>query len=63
MIPIEAITDDTVRIDQTRRHVEDAPRYDPQLERERYWSDVYAYYGYAPYWGPGYVYPARPYYP
>ncbi len=69
MIPIDAvtrITDDTVHIDQTREHVAGAPRYDPDLvedvaRADPYWTSTYGYYGYAPYWAPGYVYPPYPY--
>jgi sporulation protein YlmC with PRC-barrel domain len=67
LIPVDAIAridQDTVRIDQTRERVADAPRYQPDLvEEPDYWSDLYGYYGYAPYWGPGYVYPLYAYYP
>ena len=66
MIPIDAITritDEAVYTDQTREHVASAPRYDPALVRETYWEDVYGYYGYSPYWAPGYVYPPYLAYP
>ena len=66
LIPVDAIagiTSETVQIDQSRQRVAGAPRYDPDLMDERYLTDVYGYYGYAPYWGPGYVYPPFPYYP
>ena len=66
LIPVDAITrisDDTVHVDQTREQVAGAPRYDPALAREQDWSETYNYYGYTPFWGAGYVYPAYPYYP
>lgn len=66
MIPVDAITritSDDVHIDRTREHVAGSPPYDPDLTREEYWNDVYGYYGYAPYWGTGYIYPAYPFYP
>jgi len=66
LIPVDAITsaqEDEVRIDQTRNHVAGAPQYAPELVDTRYLTDVYDYYGYAPYWGAGYVYPPYPYYP
>ena len=66
MIPIDAITRvtaDTVHVDQTRERMVGAPRYDPALVRDTYWEDVYGYYGYSPYWAPGYVYPPYPTYP
>ncbi|MFE5603385.1 PRC-barrel domain-containing protein [Streptomyces coelicoflavus] len=64
-IPVEAvshITDDQVFIDQFRERVSKAPVYDPDLTDEpQYYSNVYGYYGYAPFWGPGYVYPTFPF--
>jgi sporulation protein YlmC with PRC-barrel domain len=65
MIPVDAITridDDHVYIDQTREKVAGAPRYDPDLMNDAYWGDVYGYYGYGPYWAPGYAYPPYPRY-
>jgi sporulation protein YlmC with PRC-barrel domain len=70
MIPIDAVTriaDDTVHIDQVREHIAGAPRYDPDLVNDTtwtdpYWATTYGYYGYAPYWTPGYIYPPYPYY-
>ena len=69
MIPVDAIssvTDDAVTIDRGGEHLHGAPRYDPALVKEpdeRYWSNVYGYYGMAPFWGPGYMYPEYPHYP
>jgi sporulation protein YlmC with PRC-barrel domain len=69
MIPVDAIssvTDDAVTIDRGGEHLHVAPRYDPALVKEpdeRYWSNVYGYYGMAPFWGPGYMYPEYPHYP
>jgi len=64
-IPVEAIkdvTDDEVRIDQSGAQVADAPRYDPELlDENEYYSNLYGYYGYPPYWTAGYTYPGRPY--
>jgi sporulation protein YlmC with PRC-barrel domain len=70
MIPIDAvtrITDDTVQINQDRERVADAPRYDPSLVKDAtwadpYWTTNYGYYGYGPFWAPGYAYPPYPYY-
>jgi sporulation protein YlmC with PRC-barrel domain len=65
LIPIDAVvrvTPDEVRIDQTRQHLIGAPVYDPNLTYRRdYYNDIYNFYGYAPYWAPGYVYPPYPY--
>jgi len=71
LIPVDAITritDDEVCVNQTRQHIAGTPRYDPTLIHEdvgegSYYGDVYKHYGYAPYWGSGYVYPGYPYYP
>jgi sporulation protein YlmC with PRC-barrel domain len=66
LIPVDAVTrvtPDAVRVDQTRERVTAGPRYDPDVVREPDWSSVYGYYGYPPYWGPGYVYPPYPFYP
>lgn len=65
-VPIDAITDigaDAVHIDRSREHVARAPVYDPEIgERRDYYEGLYDYYGYAPFWGPGYAYPAYPYF-
>jgi sporulation protein YlmC with PRC-barrel domain len=68
LVPVNAITridDQHVHIDQTRQRVMGAPEYNPTLEEKDdndYWSGLYGYYGYTPYWGPGYTYPPYPYY-
>lgn len=66
LVPVDAITrvrDDTVFVDQTREHVAGGPHYDPDLADQDYYGNIYGYYGYAPYWGAGYIYPGFPYYP
>ncbi len=66
MIPVDAIvriTDEAVQIDQERERVAGAPHYDPTITRDTYLEELYGYYGYGPYWAPGYVYPAYPFYP
>jgi hypothetical protein len=67
LLPVDAITRitaDELGVDQTRDHNAGAPKYDPNLVYERdYYGGLYGYYGYNPYWGPGYVYPGYPYYP
>ena len=48
---VQQVTQDEVRIDQSRTDVADAPQYNPDLvEQEKFYSDVYRYYGYVPYW-------------
>lgn len=67
LIPVEAVTRidaEHVHIDQTREHVAGSPAYDPDLAYDvDYYGGLYGYYGYTPYWAPGYVYPSYPYYP
>jgi len=66
MIPVDAIsriTDEAVHVDLERERVAGAPHYDPTITRDTYWEEVYGYYGYGPYWSPGYTYPAYPFYP
>jgi sporulation protein YlmC with PRC-barrel domain len=57
-VPVEAITGvgEEIHIDRSRGQVAGAPRYDPQLTDEiDYYGEVYGYYGFAPFWTPGYV--------
>jgi sporulation protein YlmC with PRC-barrel domain len=65
LLPVEAvtaITDDEVRINQTRTKVVGSPHYDPKLVEQTLLSDVYGHYGYrTPFWRSGYVYPRYPY--
>ena len=57
---VQQVTVDRIRIDRSRTEVADGPRYDPgQVDDEAFFADVYSYYGYLPYWTPGYVSPAR----
>lgn len=64
-IPVDAVTatsDETVNVDTTVAHIKSAPVYDPDIIKSQpYANDVYAYYGFAPYWGAGYIYPPYPY--
>ncbi|MGQ0571049.1 MAG: PRC-barrel domain-containing protein [Armatimonadota bacterium] len=66
MIPVDAIKridEGTVHIDQTRERLAKAPKYAPDLVmKQTHWNDLYGYYGYAPFWGPGYIYPPYPFY-
>ena len=67
LLPVDAVTQitaDRVVVDQTRERVAKAPTYDPELTYDReYYGGLYGYYGYGPYWAPGYVYPTYPLYP
>ncbi|GAB3764569.1 PRC-barrel domain-containing protein [Microlunatus parietis] len=66
LIPVEAIVevgDGRVKIDQDREQVAGAPVYDPDLvpaPQPDYYEGVYGYYGYAPFWTPGYTYQGYP---
>lgn len=68
-IPVDAVrsiseSDADVLIGPSRDEVAGAPDYDPDLaEAGSYYEGVYGYYGFSPYWCPGYSYPAYPYYP
>ena len=66
LVPVDAITSidgDHVHIDQSREHVAGAPTYEPDMSfDDTYYNSLYGYWGYAPYWGMGYAYPAYPYY-
>lgn len=66
-IPVDTITEiteDEVTIDQRREHVAGAAsKYDPDLigrEDAEYFGGLYGYYGYSPFWVPGYVNPRFP---
>lgn len=63
-IPVEAITrieSGTVTIDRSREWVAGAPVYDPALtDQIAYYDRLYGYYGYAPFWVGGYIYPTLP---
>ncbi|WP_396656994.1 PRC-barrel domain-containing protein [Microbacterium sp.] len=65
-LPVDAVTgvgDGEVHIGQPRGRLVGAPAYDPSLVNERdYGESVYGYYGYTPFWSPGYAYPRYPYY-
>ena len=64
-LPVDAITsvaEGEVHVNLTRSHVAEAPRYDPDLtDQSDYYSELYDFYGYAPYWGPGYIYGGLPF--
>jgi hypothetical protein len=54
LIPVEAIESVDgrgVHVGHTRDSVRDAPGYDPELATREAYEEIYAYYGYPPYWG------------
>jgi sporulation protein YlmC with PRC-barrel domain len=67
-IPVEAVTNvgEEVHIDHSAAKVAEAPRYDPEIREGMrpddtdYYNSIYGYYGYAPFWAPGYMPPGRP---
>ncbi len=64
LVPVEAVTSvdgDRVTIDRGRAQLNDVPGYDPALTYDdTYYSAVYGWWGYGPYWQPGSVYPPYP---
>jgi hypothetical protein len=66
LLPCDAITSvehDAVDVDETRDRIVGSPVYDPDLIVEPFeqtWEPFYGYYGLAPYWSPGYMYPTFP---
>jgi sporulation protein YlmC with PRC-barrel domain len=57
---VEHVEDDKVMIGRSQVQVVGAPEYDPELvDRDERMAELYDYYGYAPYWAPGYIPPAR----
>jgi sporulation protein YlmC with PRC-barrel domain len=67
LVPVDAVTRidaDHVHIDRERAGLRDVPTYDPDLAYEQdYYGNIYGWWGYSPYWAPGYAYPAYPAYP
>jgi sporulation protein YlmC with PRC-barrel domain len=67
LVPVEAVAGidaDHVHIDRDRAALKGAPGYDPDLTYDLpYYGDVYGWWGYGSYWGPGYIYPSYPLYP
>ncbi len=66
-LPVDAITEvtaDDVMINHSREDVSNAPGYDPDLVEESsgydksYLGGISGHYGYLPFWGAGYAYPA-----
>ena len=60
LVPVEAVkrVGDVVRVDTTKQAVAASPGYDPEVVRQSdldYYGGLYGYYGYGPFWGPGYM--------
>lgn len=57
---VERVTEDEVSLDRTRVQVAAAPEYDPEIvDRDKQMANLYGYYGYTPYWAPGFIPPSR----
>jgi sporulation protein YlmC with PRC-barrel domain len=65
-IPVDAvtrITHDTVYINQTGRRIAGAPNYSPEIDVDNHqYGPLSGYYGYVPFWNPGYLYPDYPFF-
>ena len=61
LVPVDAITSveqESVTVSRDRARLQDVPVYDPELaEDPAYYANVYGWWGYGPYWAPGYTYP------
>lgn len=62
LIPVDAVVrvdKEAVRVDTTRENVRGGPGYDPDVVEDdpEYYGNLYGYYGFPPFWAPGYVYP------
>jgi sporulation protein YlmC with PRC-barrel domain len=63
LLPVEAITavaKHEVRVNESRDRLVHSPAYNPELidaPENDFWGPYYGYYGMAPYWGNGYLYP------
>lgn len=64
LVPVDAVTridENHVHIDRDRGNLAEAPGYSPELAQEQdYYTGVYGWWGYTPYWTPGYTYPPYP---
>jgi sporulation protein YlmC with PRC-barrel domain len=66
LLPVDAVTsvtDSVVHVSVTLEGVVGSPGYDPRLEvapSPITWGPYYGYYGLAPFWNPGYLYPEFP---
>jgi len=63
LIPVDAIKqikDERVIVNHDRDKIASSPAYDPDVVDERYYENVYGYYGYMPFWGAGYMHPGYP---
>ena len=66
LVPVDAVASieaDRVTISRDRARLTDAPAYDPEVTYDpAYYANLYGWWGYNPYWTPGYVDPPYPRY-
>lgn len=64
LVPVDAVTridENNVHVNRQRKDLGDVPGYRPDLaEKPDYYEGVYGWWGYGPYWAPGYAYPGYP---
>ena len=64
LIPVDAIEridEKSIHLGHESQQVAGSPKYDPAIVDDEYYTSLYGYYGYGPYWGPGYyIYPVGP---
>lgn len=66
LLPVDTIVridDHEIHVNQDRTRIAGSPAYDPELTDDRYYENLYGYYGLGPFWGAGYTYPPYPHYP
>jgi len=64
LVPVDAVEahEDGVVVPDDRERLQRVPRYDPDLVYDdTYYAELYGWWGFGPYWEPGYVYPRFPY--
>lgn len=58
LLPVETVQASDaagVYLNQPSEHLESAPAFDEaRLGEDRYWHELYDWYGFTPYWAPGY---------
>jgi sporulation protein YlmC with PRC-barrel domain len=67
LVPVDAVTSvepEAVTVSRDRARLESVPAYDPELADDpAYYANLYGWWGYGPYWAPGYTYPPFPFHP
>lgn len=67
LVPVDAVTSvepEKVTVSRTRATLGSVPVYDPELADDpAYYASLYGWWGYGPFWAPGYSYPPFPFRP